>query len=113
VRREQALAELARDVPDWSPELAVALHNFGRDHYGFSVEDLDGIDDARVVKALHAAYQWEGHQAKQRGAERHASALAVRPAVKVGGAAPKSGLDDRLSAEEWLRRRNAQLRKRT
>jgi len=111
-RFQECAAELARDLNDWSPELSAKLRDFGQRHYGFSIEELDGIDDARAIKALHAAYQWEQHRAGQRRAEQHAVAQAVRPAVKVGGAAPKSGLDDRLSAEEWLRRRNAQVRKR-
>ena len=112
MRQREGAAELARDIKDWSPQVAAQLLEFGQRHYGFSRDDLEGIDDARAIKALHAAYQWEEHQAKQRQAERHVAAQGVRPAAKVGGAAPKSGLDDRLSAEEWLRRRNAQLRKR-
>ncbi|MDB5699716.1 MAG: hypothetical protein JWN69_2520 [Alphaproteobacteria bacterium] len=111
-RLETGAAELARDLKDWSPQTAAKLLDFGQRHYGFSQDDLDGIDDPRLVKVLHAAFQWEEHQKKQRQAQKHAAAQAVRPAAKVGGASPKPGLDDRLSADEWLRRRNEQLRKR-
>jgi hypothetical protein len=111
-RLEEGAAELARDLKDWSPQTAAKLLDFGQRHYGFSKEDLDGIDDPRLVKVLHAAFHWEEHQKKQRLAQSHAAAQTARPAAKVGGASPKSGLDDRLSAEEWLRRRNAQLRRR-
>jgi hypothetical protein len=111
-RMEQGAAELARDIHDWSPTTAAKLLDFGQNHYGFAREDLDGIDDPRLVKVLHAAFQWEEHQKKQRRAQGHAAAQTTRPAAKVGGASPKPGLDDRLSAEEWLRRRNEQLRKR-
>jgi hypothetical protein len=111
-RLEEGAAELARDIKDWSPQTAAKLMDFGQSHYGFSREDLDGIDDPRLVKVLHAACQWEEHQQKQRRAQSHAAAQTARPAAKVGGASPKPGLDDRLSAEEWLRRRNEQLRKR-
>lgn len=111
-RIEDGAAQLARDIKDWSPETAAKLLDFGQKHYGFSREDLDGIEDPRLVKVLHAAFQWEEHQTRARRAQNHAAAQTSRPAEKVGGAAPKSGLDDRLSAEEWLRRRNEQLRKR-
>ncbi len=111
-RLEEGVAELARDIKDWSPTTAAKLLDFGQQQYGFSREDLDGIDDPRLVKVLHAAFQWEEHQKQQRRAQSHAAAQTTRPAEKVGGAAPKPGLDDRLSAEEWLRRRNEQLRKR-
>jgi len=111
-RLEQGSAELARDIKDWSPTLAAKLLDFGQRHCGFSQEDLNGIDDPRVVKVLHAAFQWEEHQKKQRQAQRHAAAQTTRPAARVGGTSPKSGLDDRLSPEEWLRRRNEQLRRR-
>jgi hypothetical protein len=41
------------------------------------------------------------------------AAQQVQPAavVKARGA-PPAGLDDRLGADEWVKRRNAQLRKR-
>ena len=110
-RLEQGVAELTRDISDWSPQTAAKLLDFGQSHYGFSREDLDGIDDPRLVKVLHAAFQWEEHRNKQRQAQKHAAAQAARPAERVGGASPKPGLDDRLSADEWLRRRNEQLRK--
>ena len=111
-RYGECVAELARDLPDWSPELSAKLLDFGQRQYGFSAEDLQDADDPRAIKVLHAAYQWEQHRARERQAGRHAAAQGVRPAAKVGGAAPKAGLDDRLSAEEWLRRRNNQLRHR-
>lgn len=111
-RLEQGHAELARDITDWSPDTAAKLLDFGQRRFGFSYEDMDGIDDPRLVKVLHAAFQWDEHQKKQRQAQNHAAAQTVRPAAKVGGASPKAGLDDRLSPEEWLRRRNEQLRKR-
>jgi hypothetical protein len=112
MRLDAATQELARDLPEWGPDMATTLFEFGQSHYGFSAEDLDGIDDARAVKALHAAYQWEQHQARVRQAKRHAAAQNVKPAARLGGAAPGSGLDDRLSTEEWVRRRNGKLRKR-
>lgn len=112
MRLEQGAAELSRDIKDWSPQMAAKLLDFGQKKFGFSREDLDGIDDPRAVKVLHAAFQWEEHRSKQKQAQNHAAAQSIRPAARVGGASPKPGLDDRLSADEWARRRNEQLRKR-
>jgi hypothetical protein len=40
------------------------------------------------------------------------AAQQVQPAASVKArGAPPAGLDDRLSPDEWVRRRNAQLRK--
>lgn len=112
MRLEHGAAELSRDIKDWSPQMAAKLLDFGQKKFGFSREDLDGIDDPRAVKVLHAAFQWEEHRTKQKQAQNHAAAQTIRPAARVGGASPKPGLDDRLSADEWARRRNEQLRKR-
>jgi hypothetical protein len=76
-RYEECLTELARDVPDWSSEMATKLLDFGQRHYGFAAEDLHDADDPRAIKVLHAAYQWEQHQARQRQAQRHAAAQGV------------------------------------
>lgn len=111
-RMEAGAAELARDIPNWSPDTAAKLMDFGQKHYGFSRQDLDGIDDPRLVKVLHAAFQWEESQKKQRAAKQVTAAQAVQPAANVAKASsPPKGLDDRLSAEEWMRRREEQLRK--
>jgi len=111
MRLEHGAAVLARDIADWSPQTAAKLVEFGQNHYGFSLEDLSGIDDPRLVKVLYAACKWEDHQKQQRRAQSHADAQTTRPAARVTGATPRSGLDDRLSAEEWMRRRNEQVRR--
>ena len=36
-------AELARDIPGWSPELAAKLMEFGQRRFGLVAEDLEGI----------------------------------------------------------------------
>lgn len=111
-RREECAAVLARDLKDWSSQTATQLLDFGQRHYGFSAEDLNGADDPRAIKVLYAAYQWEEHQARLRQAQHHAAAQTTTPAATVGAASPKAGLDDRLSTEEWVRRRNGKLRRR-
>lgn len=112
-RLQEASAVLSRDIKDWSPELGAKLKDFGVKQYGFTAAELDEFSDPRMVKVLHAAF--EGHQAstKTQAAQKHLAAQTAQPAAKIGkGSTPPTGLDDRLSAEEWTRRRNAQVRKR-
>lgn len=110
---QEAQAELQRDIPEWSPTLAAKLVEFGGKEFGLSRQDFDNVTDPRAVKLIHAAYQWEQHKAKTKTTQTIQKQQEVQPAASVGKAkAPPSGLDDRLSSDEWLRRRNAQLAKR-
>ena len=110
---QEAQSVLQRDIPEWSPTLAAKLVEFGSKEFGLSRADFDNVTDPRAVKLIHAAYQWQQHSAKTKTAQTIQKQQEVQPAASVGKAkAPPSGLDDRLSSDEWLRRRNAQLLKR-
>lgn len=113
-RLEEGAAELAKAIPEWSPAHAAKLVEAGQKHFGFSKEDLDGIIDPKLVLALDAAVKWFEHQAKQKTAKTVQKQQEIVPAAKASskGVAPKTTLRDDLSAEEWMRRRNAQLAKR-
>jgi hypothetical protein len=53
------------------------------------------------------------HQAKTTKAQSIQKQQQVQPAAKATrSSAPPAGLDDRLSIDEWNKRREAQLRKR-
>lgn len=108
-RVEQGIAELQRDIPDWGPAKAEALISFGEKQFGFTREYMESVDDPKLVKLLNAAYLALGPTSKPK----QSTQPAVRPAAKVkgGSSAPPKGLDDRLSTEEWMRRRNAELAK--
>jgi hypothetical protein len=112
---EKARAELAADPEiKWSPQKAAEMLSGAKAHYKLDQSEVDdGFRDARLVRILHDALQWRAHQAKSNKAQNHVSAQQVKPAAKVGGgSAPPQGLDDRLSADEWVKRRNQQVRKR-
>jgi hypothetical protein len=65
------------------------------------------------VKLLHAAFQWHQHSENEKKAKTIQKQQEVTPAASVGkGKASPTGLDDRLSTDEWLKRRQAQVRKR-
>lgn len=105
-RIEQGLAELQRDIPGWSEERARQLAAFGVEQFGFTREHIDSIDDPKIVKMLNYAFLASKQKPKQ------PAQPAPQPAAKVRGgtSVPKTGLDDRLSTEEWVKRRNAQRR---
>jgi len=106
-------AEMAKHIPDWSPAFAARLKEEGIRHFRFSAAELDGIDDPRIMLALHAAVERLNDEAKQKIAQTLQQQQAIKPAERIGGAGvPPPGLDDRLDAEEWLRRRNVQIGKR-
>lgn len=115
-RLQEGEAILARDIPGWGAEVATKLVAFARSE-GLTDDDIRRLEDnPGVVKLLHKA--WRGSQVaqqQQRAAQPPSPSADLKPVGTVarGRAAPSpTGLDDRLSPEEWARRRNEQLRKR-
>jgi hypothetical protein len=107
---EQAKAELAQRLPEWSPQHAARLAQFAIGQ-GLAPEEVQAIDDPRLVILLHHA--WRGHQAGQAkvAGDKLAQTQAVRPAIQVsgGGAAPHD--PNRMSTDDWMRHRRGQLGK--
>lgn len=112
-RIEEGRATLASDIPGWNDDLKARLIGFAAEH-GFSRDELSDLEaDPRVARVLHAAFEGSQASRKTQAANRHLQAQQVRPAATVGAKAnPPRGLDDRLSPDEWVKRRNEQLRKR-
>lgn len=105
-RIEQGTAVLQRDIPGWGPELATQLMSFG-EKMGLARDYMESVDDPALVKLMHMAFL------ASKATKPAATKVEVKPAAKVkGGKQPVTGLDDRLSAEEWTRRREEQLRAR-
>lgn len=114
---------LSRDVPGFNPERANKIAEYGVKTFGITPEEVKTMADPRVWKVLNsnlsmteenAALKAEnarlkGHRAAQTANE---SAQQSKPAVPVRGSAPATGLSDDLSADEWAKRRNAQVAKR-
>jgi hypothetical protein len=111
---EEAERVLARDIPGWGPDLIKQLAT-AASTYGFSTAELGQTSDPRSWQVLNDARQWREHQAKQKTAQTIQKQAAVKPAVTTkGGSFKGAGVHDNLPAEEWARRRNAELaRKRT
>jgi len=109
-RMQQGQQHLAREIPGWNEDKAKTLLDYGQKTLGFSRAELDAIDDPRMIVALNKAFERDQAASKQKTVQKVQQQQAVQPAAKVsGGKAPARGLDDRMSADEWLKRRNAQL----
>ena len=120
----QADQVLSREIEGWSPQLVQDLAGYAATEFGITPQELrdsvvnpDGTADTRTFKVLVRLHRAETELAKLKGqatkAQQAAKQAAVTPAKAVGQRAGgyKPGLDDSLPADEWLRRRNAQLAK--
>ena len=106
-RLEQGAAELARDIPDWGPQKAEQLLGFGEKQFGLTREYMESVTDVNLIKVMNFAFL-----ASKASPSKTAQA-APKPAAKVkGGTVPIKGVDDRMSADDWLKARNAQVRNR-
>lgn len=110
---EQGQRDLAAKIPEWGPEKAAALQTHAHKAYGFKPEELNGITDPRMIEVLNDAYQFRQASQKQQAVKKVEAQQSVKPAARIAtGKAPTRGLDDRMSTEEWVKARNAQLAKR-
>lgn len=113
-RIQEGYARLPEVIPGWGPDLEVKVAKFALSE-GVSQEQLrEAVADPVNIKLLHLAMVGAESLKTQQKAQQVSKAAAVTPAKTVSGKAspPPTGLDDRLSADEWVRRRNEQLRKR-
>ena len=120
----QADQVLSREIEGWSPQLVTTLAGYAAENFGITPQELrdsvvnpDGTADPRTFKVLARLHAAETELAKLKAqttkAQQAAKQASVTPARAVGQRAGgyKPGLDDSLPADEWLRRRNAQLAK--
>lgn len=110
--REQTRATLAKEIPNWSPKAEQELTDYAVKH-GYKAEEVKAAleSDARPFRFIHKAFLWDQHVEKTRQAA--TAQPQAQPLKPVGGnrAAPVQGLHDKLSVEEWMRRRNAELKR--
>lgn len=115
-RLEEAGKLAAANIPGWNQDTAKATLEHSQKAYGLTEEDIMGAvaEVPAVLLLLHDA--WKGQQANKQAVtvKRVEKQQAIKPAKTVKGANPVApkGLDDRLSADEWLKRREAQLARR-
>lgn len=114
-RMEEGRSTLVKAIPEWSPAYSAKLFDDAQKTFGLTPDDLDGISDPRVIIVLDAAVRGRALMSGQKKAQALQQQQKVVPAAKAasgGNPVPPGKLDDRLSAEAWVKRRNEQLRKR-
>lgn len=100
-----------KELKGWTPELDNKITEFATKELGFTPEQLREQYNPQVYRTMYLAHI--GHQTLlKQNQQPKPKAQPGQPTttVKARGT-PISGLDDRLSADEWLKRRNAQVRR--
>lgn len=117
-RASEEWSELIREVPDLADpvkgaELDRNIHTVLK-HFGISqVQDHKvAVLVAKMLPVLEKANKWDELQTKAKAKSRsNASSNAPEPAVSARAVtSSKQGLDDKLPMDEWLRRREAELK---
>jgi hypothetical protein len=109
-------ATLTKDIKGWSEPVARQVVDYAGKEFGVTLEDLRTADH-RSWKLLHTAMtataELNALKAKDKTAARQEKVAGIEPAKTVGARAGgyKPGLNDELPADEWMRRRNAELAK--
>lgn len=109
---DQGTPAIKKAIPDWNSATSAKLVKEAIDGYGFTREEMTGIDE-RIILALSDAAKWRAHQATTKKTQAIQKQQEVQPAAKATRSnPPPTGLSDKLTADEWAKRRNAQLRAR-
>lgn len=110
-QRLQETREFAeKKIPGWSPDVDAKVTEFATSELGLSRDMLLGAYTPQIYRALHLA--WLGHQAMKSkpAAQKPKPVEEPLKTVRAKATTPPVGLDDRLSADEWVKRRNQQVR---
>jgi len=116
LRFEEGRKVLQQTIPGWNTEKAQAVGRFAQEAYNIPPEfwGTREATDPVYVQVLHDAMLWRQSQKKAATTKKVEAQQAIQPAATVkgkGGNLPR-GLSDDLSTAEWIKRRNAQVRKR-
>jgi hypothetical protein len=122
-QREQSVARqrqeteriLQREIKDWNEQTATAIREYATAKAGYSVDELKNtVGDPRAFILLDKARRYDQLVEKKRQAKTPPQDQ-TKPLTKIRNGkagAVTSGLNDSLSVDEWIRRRNEQVRKR-
>lgn len=79
--RERLISEndkaLKQKIRGWNAETRKSLDTFAESTYGYSKEELSQVFDARVVRMMHDAKQWNDLQASKPQAQKKATQVAT------------------------------------
>ncbi len=107
---EEGRRVLQRDIPGWGPEMAAKLSHFALAN-GYTEAEVAAIRSPAMVRSLYREYQVA--EAKKKATQRPVQVQAA-PVTRVNTASKsKAAIDpDKLSPEQWIKWRNAQVSKR-
>lgn len=106
---ESGSQQLAKEIAGWSPELAKSLKSYGVEEGGFSAEEMSSVLDPRQVKVLHKAYLYDQLMSKQQAKPKTEPA---KPVTTIKAQKAQAAKDpDKMSTAEWVKWREAQIRK--
>lgn len=108
IRETKAFAE--KELRGWTPEMDRKITEFATKDLGFTPEEFRNAITPKVYRAFYLAHIGEQVLAKLSKQPKPATAEAQPLSTVKARGNPTTGLDDRLSQEEWLKRRNAQVR---
>lgn len=108
-RVQEGREMLAREIKGWSADTAKQVAEYGKQS-GYSEQELGNLYDPRYVKTLHKAMLYDQLMSKATQKPKAEAPVPV-PTVKTKSATANRD-PDRMSADEWLKWRNSQLRKR-
>ena len=111
-RKNQLPATLAREIPNYTPELHGQLDQIAVE-VGFKPEEIAAYADARHYKILDLARIGADVLKRKRAATAQPAPKPVKPVPKVvGGRSPDTGPSDKQDTAAWMRSREQQLSKR-
>lgn len=106
---EEGQRVLQRDIPGWGPELAQKLTSFALAN-GYTQAEVAAIRSPAMVRSLYREYQVA--EAKKQATQRPPQ-VQTAPVTRVNSASKsRAAIDpDKLSPEQWLKWRNAQVKR--
>lgn len=90
-RIAQGQRELAERIPNWGREVQSKLMEVGQSAYRFSPDELNAIDDPRMIEVLHDAYQYRQMKQAEKQRAKVAAKTAVKPVPVLKGNSAKVG----------------------
>jgi hypothetical protein len=116
-RHEETLQFLQREVPGWDEKLAGKVSEFAVKSMGLTRDELiQSAANPKAMKLLYLAWRGDQLETQQKAAAQKAKSATqpkAKPLTPVGKGRPApatNGLSDSLSMDEWMKRRNKQLR---
>lgn len=102
-------------TPQNAPQVFAKIETFASKALGIAPAELANVTDARILKGLHLAMQAAQAASVKQGVAKVEAAQKTTPAKTVSGRAPNArrasdASGDHLSTEEWIKRRNDELR---